>query len=141
MVTQGKMIADKKDIDQLKSNNTVKIYEGHDIIEILGESKVEGVIIQSEENLGTTQLNCDGVFIQVGFLPNTEFCKDIVALNREGEIIINPDCSTSTPGIFACGDVTDAYGKRIIIASGEGAKAILCARKFLLSKKRIQTSK
>ncbi|MGW8314135.1 MAG: FAD-dependent oxidoreductase [Bacteroidales bacterium] len=135
LVTQGKMIADKKDIDQLKSNKAVKIIEGHDAIEILGEDKVEGVIIQSEESQKKTQLKCEGVFIQVGFLPNTEFCKDIVSLNHDGEIVINPDCSTGTPGLYACGDVTNAYGKRIIIASGEGAKAILSVRKFLLDKR------
>ena len=141
LVTQGKMIADKKNIDQLRSNNAVTIYQGHDIIKILGEERVEGVVIQSEENHETTQLKCEGVFIQVGLLPNTEFCKDIVAINNEGEIIINPDCSTSTPGLYACGDVTNAYGKRIIIASGEGAKAILSVRKFLLDNKRNQTVK
>jgi len=135
LVTQGKMIADKKNIDQLRSSSSVKIYEGHDIIEIHGEERVEGVVIQSEEGQVITQLKCEGVFIQVGFLPNTEFCRDIVSINNDGEIIINPDCSTNTPGLFACGDVTNAYGKRIIIASGEGAKAILSAKKFLLDKK------
>ena len=136
LVTKGKMIADKKNIDQLRSNERVKIYEEHDVVEILGENKVEGVILQSEKDFETIHLTCNGVFIQVGFLPNTEFCRDIMSLNKDGEIIINPDCSTSTPGIFACGDVTNAYGKRIIIASGEGAKAILSVKKYLTDKKR-----
>ena len=136
LVTKGKMIADKKNIDQLRSNERVKIYEEHDVVEILGENKVEGVILQSEKDFETIHLTCNGVFIQVGFLPNTEFCRDIMSLNKDGEIIINPDCSTSTPGIFACGDVTNAYGKRIIIASGEGAKAILSVKKYLADKKR-----
>ena len=89
-----------------------------------------------EKDFETIHLTCNGVFMQVGFLPNTEFCRDIMSLNKDGEIIINPDCSTSTPGIFACGDVTNAYGKRIIIASGEGAKAILSVKKYLTDKKR-----
>jgi len=46
--------------------------------------------------------------------------------------MINPDCSTSYPGIFAAGDITNAFGKRIIIASGEGAKAALAARQYIL---------
>jgi NADH-dependent peroxiredoxin subunit F len=75
------------------------------------------------------------VFIQVGFLPNTEFCRDLVELNSKGEIKINADCSTSMNGVFACGDVTDAYGKRIIIASGEGAKVVLRTRQFLMELK------
>ena len=55
----------------------------------------------------------------------------LVDLNDRGEIIINSDCSTSCPGIFAAGDVTNAFGKRIIIASGEGAKAALAARQYI----------
>lgn len=56
-------------------------------------------------------------------------------LNDRGEIIIDHDCSTSCPGIFAAGDVTNAFGKRIIIASGEGAKAALAARQYILKLK------
>ncbi len=72
--------------------------------------------------------------MQVGFLPNTEFCQGFVNLNEKGEIVIEPDCSTNVDGIFACGDVTNAFGKRIVIASGEGAKAILRVREYLLKK-------
>ncbi|NOZ48101.1 MAG: FAD-dependent oxidoreductase [Chlorobi bacterium] len=136
LITKGKMIADQKNIDKIKKYNNIKIYEGYNITEIYGEDSVEGVIIQSEDTMATTKLPCKGVFIQVGFLPNTEYCKDLVNLNRAGEIIINPDCSTNKPGIFACGDVTNAFGKRIIIASGEGAKAVLSAKKYLLDKKK-----
>lgn len=77
-------------------------------------------------------ISCNAIFIQVGFVPNTEFCQDLVTLNDKGEIKINRDCSTSIAGIFACGDVTDGFGKRIIIASGEGAKAALRAKQYLL---------
>jgi len=68
-------------------------------------------------------------------MPGTEFCQDLVKLNEKGEIIINPDCSTSVEGIFVCGDVTDCFGKRMVIPSGEGAKAVLSAKKYLLIKK------
>ncbi len=61
------------------------------------------------------------------------FCANLVKLNERDEIIINPDCSTSYPGIFAAGDVTNAYGKRIVIASGEGAKAALAVRQYILN--------
>jgi len=139
LVTMGKMIADPKNIEKIKGN--VSIVEGHIITEILGEESVEGVIIQSEETNATVRLQCKGVFIQVGFLPNTEFCCDLVNLNENGEIVINPDCSTKTDGLYACGDVTDVY-KRIIIASGEGAKAALSVKKYLLEKtKQVQTHK
>ena len=81
------------------------------------------------------RIACGGVFIQVGLIPNTEFCLDLLELNDKGEIRIQPDCSTSVEGIFACGDVTEVFGKRIIIASGEGAKAALSAKQYLYEKK------
>ncbi len=128
LVTMGEMIADPKNIEKIKDN--VKIIEGHIISEIFGDEWVEGVVIRSEKTNEEVTLRCSEVFIQVGFLPNTEFCRNLVNLNEKGEISINPDCSTKTEGLFACGDVTDVY-KRIIIASGEGAKAALSAKKYL----------
>lgn len=131
IVTQGKMIADPENIEKLKNSSGLRILEGSDVTEILGKDKVEGIVIQSEESLKTTKLPCKAVFIQVGFVPNTEFCRNLLALNREGEIIIDFACSTNIDGVFACGDVTNVPGKRIIIASGEGAKAVLSAKKFI----------
>ncbi len=131
LVTQGKMLADREDIEKLTGDVNVNILEGHDVIEVFGKDKVEGIVIQSEEDLITTKLPCRAVFIQVGFVPNTEFCRDLIEINGKGEITIDKDCTTGVEGVFACGDVTNVTGKRIIIASGEGAKAVLSARKFL----------
>jgi len=134
LISKGNLIADQKDIDALKEGNKVEILDKHDVIEIKGEEKVEGVVVNPEENGEYKDISCQGVFIQVGFLPNTEFCQGLVNLNEYGEIIISPDCSTNIDGIFACGDVTNAFGKRIVIASGEGAKATLSARKYLANR-------
>ena len=136
LVSKGKLIADPSGVEGLNNSEKVVILEGYDVIEIQGKDKVEGVLIQASESLATKQLPCKGIFIQVGFLPNTEFCQGLVGLNEKGEIKINSDCSTNIAGIFACGDVADSFGKRIIIASGEGAKAVLAAKKYLLSKRR-----
>lgn len=129
----GQAIADKMEIEKIRNRKNIRIIEKHDVLEIYGDDKVEGVYIspENDNDKNPKSLSCQGVFIQVGFLPNTEFCRDLVELNDKGEIKINGDCSTNTDGIFACGDVTDAYGKRIIIASGEGAKAVLRTRHFL----------
>jgi NADH-dependent peroxiredoxin subunit F len=136
LISKGKLIADPSGIEELKNSGKVSILEGYDVIKIQGKDKVEEVIIQSSDNLTTKHISCRGVFIQIGFLPNNEFCQNLVSLNEKGEIKINPDCSTNVAGIFACGDVTDCFGKRIVIASGEGAKAVLSAKKYLLNKKR-----
>lgn len=136
LVTMGKMIADPKNIEII--NDNIRIIEKHIISEIWGNGRVEGVVIQSEETNKKVKLRCKGVFIQVGFLPNTEFCGDLVERNGKGEIIIHPDCSTKTDGLYACGDVTDVY-KRIVIASGEGAKAALSVKKYLREKIKQET--
>ncbi len=136
LVSKGNLIADKKDIDALTEGNKVNILDKYDVVEIKGEERVEGVVVKPEEGGEPKSIPCRGVFIQVGFLPNTEFCQGLIRLNENGEIIINPDCSTNIEGIFACGDVTNAFGKRIVIASGEGAKAVLSVRKYLASKER-----
>ncbi len=69
--------------------------------------------------------------IAIGHSPNSSLVNGLVDLNDRNEIVINPECKTRTPGLFACGDVTNIMDKRIIIASGEGAKAALTAKRFL----------
>ncbi len=72
----------------------------------------------------------------IGLQANSSPVSHLVDVNEKGEITIHPDCSTSYPGIFAAGDVTNAFGKRIIIACGEGAKAVMAARQHVLDIRR-----
>ncbi|MBV5325666.1 MAG: FAD-dependent oxidoreductase, partial [Rhodospirillaceae bacterium] len=74
----------------------------------------------------------EGVFVQIGLVPNTEWLKGTVALSRHGEIEIDSRGQTSVPGVFAAGDVTTVPYKQIIIATGEGAKAALSAFDHLI---------
>jgi alkyl hydroperoxide reductase subunit F len=69
----------------------------------------------------------DGVFVQIGLVPNSALAKDLVATNRMGEIVIDERCRTNAPGIYAAGDVSSVPFKQIVIAMGEGAKAALTA--------------
>ncbi|MDP3790441.1 MAG: FAD-dependent oxidoreductase [Candidatus Omnitrophota bacterium] len=132
LISKDRLTANPYNIKELKRGGAVNIIENNTVIEIKGEDRIDGVVIQSSDKLTTKQVSCSGVFIEMGFIPNTEFCRDLVKLNEKGEIAINPDCSTNVEGIFACGDVTNCFGKRIIIASGEGAKASLSVKKYLL---------
>ncbi|MCR9143032.1 MAG: alkyl hydroperoxide reductase subunit F [bacterium] len=79
-----------------------------------------------------TEVEVDGIFVQIGLLPNTGFVKDLVECNRFGEIEIDAACRTNVPGIFACGDATTTPYKQIVVALGEGAKASLSAFEYLL---------
>lgn len=135
LIEKANIIADPSELEILIRNPNFEILDRRDVIEIYGEDKVEGIEIQSVDDMTKQNIACSGVFIQVGLIPNTEFCIDLIELNEKGEIKIKQDCSTTAEGIFACGDVTEVFGKRIIIASGEGAKAALSAKQYLYEKK------
>ena len=73
------------------------------------------------------EVKLDGIFVQIGLLPNSQLVKDLVQVNQFGEIVVDSKCRTSAPGIYAAGDVTTVPFKQIVIAMGEGAKAGLAA--------------
>lgn len=95
-------------------------------------SKVTGLVYQDRTSGSQHQLALDGVFVQIGLLPNTEWLKDSLTLNPRGEIKIDERCATSMVGVFAAGDATEVPYKQISIASGEGAKAALSAFDHLI---------
>ena len=101
------------------------------MVEVKGEEKVEGIVVKNLKNNEETVHAVNGVLIAVGQTPNSYLVQSLVDLSEKNEIVIAPDCSTRTPGLFACGDVTNLPDKRIIIASGEGAKAALAARRYI----------
>lgn len=111
--------------DVVKKSENVKIMTGTRAIEIHGNKFVNGIVVQQARKKRV--LAVDGVFVEVGYEPNTEFIRNRVRTNGRGEIIIDPECRTSTPGIFAAGDVTHLEEKQVIVAAGEGAKAALSA--------------
>jgi len=120
--------ADKILENKLKSLSNVNIKTNTKTISIKGNGeKVVGIecedLLSGEKNL----LDLDGVFVQIGLVPNSQFMKDVVAVNKNGEIIIDSKCRTSKKGIYAAGDVTTVPFKQIVIAIGEGAKAALTA--------------
>jgi alkyl hydroperoxide reductase subunit F len=78
-------------------------------------------------------LKLDGIFVQIGLIPNSVFLGDLVEKTRFGEVVINEKCQTSEAGIFACGDVTTVPYKQIIISMGEGSKASLSSFEYLMT--------
>ena len=121
-------------IDKLKKAEHVEILEKYVPIEIKGKQKVESIILKNSLTGSEKEISLHGVFVEAGLIPNTGFLREMVKINEQNEVIVNCNCETSEPGIFACGDVTNVFDKQIIIASGEGAKAALAAYRYLLSK-------
>lgn len=120
--------ADKILIEKALTSNKVKVWTSTQVKEIIGDKVVEGIKIMKEEK--EILLPVQGVFIEIGSIPNSEIV-DFVNKNEYGEIIVNNKCETNVPGLFAAGDVTNVPEKQIIVAAGEGCKAALSALKYL----------
>lgn len=107
---------------------------GFDVLEILGDKTVSGLRISNKSTGEQEILPVKGVFVEIGLVPNTGFLEGFVKLNEHGEVIVDCDCRTSVPGVFAAGDVTQVHEKQIVVAAGEGAKAALSAHEYLLKR-------
>lgn len=113
---------------KIRDSNKVSILNSTQVTAVLGEKMVSGIKIRRGDKEET--LAVEGVFVEIGLIPNSEFAKDLEK-NRLGEIKVNSYNETNIPGIFAAGDVTDVPEKQIVIAAGEGAKAALSAFRYL----------
>jgi len=110
-------------------------------IEIKGDNVVTSLIIESRETQEKKELPVQGIFVEIGLLPNSEFANELVSLNEWNEIIVDCACQTNVPGLFAAGDVTTVTEKQIGVAVGEGTKAALSAYKYLLTNSSLSKTK
>jgi len=123
-----KLKADEVLVQKLKSLPNVTIITSAKTEEVLGDGKkVTGIKYLDRISNIEKEVSLAGIFVQIGLLPNSAFMKDIVEMNRFGEIVINEKNKTNVPYIYAAGDVTTVPFKQIIISMGEGAKAGLAA--------------
>ena len=118
---------------KLGSLPNVTVIKSAQTTEVKGDGqKVNGLVYKDRttEELHTVEL--EGIFVQIGLLPNSDWLKGSVELNRFGEIIVDAKGATNIPGVFAAGDVTTVPYKQIVIAMGEGSKASLSAFDHLI---------
>ena len=110
--------------------------------EALGDgTKVNGLRYLDRVTNTEHKLELEGIFVQIGLLPNTDWLKGTVELSKHGEVIVDPKGETSMPGVFAAGDCTTVPYKQIIIAMGEGAKASLGAFDYLIRSSVVEPEK
>ncbi|MCX8142157.1 MAG: FAD-dependent oxidoreductase [Candidatus Nezhaarchaeota archaeon] len=119
-------------IERALASDKVEVLTSTKVLEITGEKTVNGIKVERASEVKL--LPVQGVFIEIGSIPNSEIV-DFVEKNQWGEIIVNCACETSYPGLFAAGDVTNVPEKQIIIAAGEGCKAALSAFRYLSRRK------
>jgi alkyl hydroperoxide reductase subunit F len=126
--------ADPIIVERAKGAENMVPLLSHRVLEIHGEDSVTGITVESLESQEKRELSVQGVFIEIGLIPNSEFASELLQLNRWGEIIVDCSCRTNVPGVFGAGDVTTVPEKQIGVAIGEGIKAALSAYRYLLMK-------
>ena len=119
-------------VRKLHSLPNVTVITNAQTTEITGDQKVNALIYKDRATEQLHTLALEGVFIQIGLVPNTDWLKGVVDLSKHGEIIVDAKGQTSVPGVFAAGDATTVPFKQIIIAAGDGAKAALGAFDHLM---------
>ncbi|MFH1662294.1 MAG: thioredoxin-disulfide reductase [Candidatus Falkowbacteria bacterium] len=118
-------------VDEVKEKENTELVLSSEVREILGDGKVNKIKVFNKKNNQDTELEVDGVFIEVGRIANTDLVADLVKRDERGQIIVDEKCMTSMPGIFAAGDVTPVEFKQITIACGHGTIAALAAYQFI----------
>jgi alkyl hydroperoxide reductase subunit F len=131
LVHRSQFRADQILVDQLKKKENVSIHLNTQIQSVEGEGLVSHINALDKESEEVVKIPGNGLFVEIGYLPNSGVFEDLVKRNGRGEIEVNARCETSQAGIFAAGDVTDMPYKQIVISAGEGAKAALTANEYI----------
>ena len=130
----AKLRADEVLQKKLRSLSNVEIVTNGQTTEITGSNgKVDGLVVKDRASGEERRVELEGVFIQIGLVPNTEWLQDSgLDLTKFGEIAVDEESRTNLPGVFAAGDVTTVPYKQIVVAMGEGSKAGLSAFDYLI---------
>lgn len=129
-----KVMGDQEMIDSLNSRGNVSFINGSKVKSIDGGFSAESLHIADSDGKEQS-IDISGVFIENGYITKTEFIKDLVELNKQGEIVVDKHCKTSADGIFAAGDVTDVPYKQAVISAGQGSIAALSAYNYIQRKR------
>jgi alkyl hydroperoxide reductase subunit F len=123
---------DKKYMASLRNAPTVQILTHTEVNEIRGSRFVESITATDTDTGDRSEIPVGGVFVEIGSMPNVGFLPPEIKVNKHGEIVVDCANHTSAEGVFAAGDVTNIPHKQIIIAAGEGSKAMLSADDYLI---------
>lgn len=123
-----KLQADGILINRIKKLDNVKILTAIQVLDFFGQEQLEGIKVKNDHR---KELDVQGVIVEIGYISKTDWIKDLVDLDKFGQIKVNELCHTNVSGIFAAGDVTDVKYKQIVVAQGMGAIAALEAYNFV----------
>ncbi len=128
--------ADPVLVEEVRRSGRVRFHPATEVREFLGDERLTGVRLQAADGSSRQDLAVDGVFLEIGLVPNSQPLAGLVELNERGEVPVDRRQATALPGLFAAGDVADEPYKQIIIAAGAGARAALAAYDHLLEQRR-----
>ena len=123
--------ADQILLDRISQIPNIKVHLQTQIQEVYGTSLMEGIKVLDKTTEEVNIIEADGIFIEIGYLPNSDAFKNLLDMTDRGEIIVNHKTETNIQGIYAAGDVATVPYKQIIIAASEGAKAALTANDYI----------
>ena len=129
--TEANMRASAIMIERTKKNPKVKFHFNTQIKEIAGENKVEKVIVTNSETNTDSEIVLQGVFVAIGWKPNTDFLGNLIEKDSAGYIKVTNNTNTSLHGVFVCGDSADPRYRQAITAAGTGAMAAIDCEKLL----------
>jgi thioredoxin reductase len=116
----------------LNDEARVKVLIGYKVKAIRGNEFADRIGVESPQG-EESEIKADGIFVALDLIPNSGSVKGLAELDEQGSVMIDKRNNTSVPGLFAAGDVTNAYGEQVLIAVGEGAKAALSAYEYIFS--------
>ena len=117
--------------DKVASRSDMEVFTETAVQEFRGKERMESILVKDMKTGETTEMRPGAVFVFIGLLPNTDFLKGTVELDRYGFIVTKPNLETSMPGVFAAGDSRVGSTKQVVSAMGEGATAALMVREYL----------
>lgn len=113
------------------NNEKIEIWWNSEVIKLLGDKKLEAIIVRNNKKEEEREVILDGLFVAIGYSPATDFLKGQVELKESGQIIVNEKMMSNIEGIFAAGDCVNQNHRQAIIAAGEGCRAALEAQSWL----------
>ena len=126
-------------VDEAKKNEKINFIMESKIIEFVGDEKLESVKVQHQSTNGITEMKIDGVFIFIGYVPNTESLEGLLELNHWKEIVVDKDMKTNVTGVFAAGDSIQKKYRQVTTAVADGTIAALSAADYINNLKKIET--
>jgi len=132
LIVRSSIKCDEVYLKPYQEKENITTYRNYVVSALHGDQFLEAITIRERDTGEEIELPVDGLFLSIGHEPNSGFLDGLVELNETGQVVVDNNCHTSEPGIFAAGDITNINSNQVIIACGEGAKAALEAHSYVM---------